>query len=100
MRIVLRGDALGVSMANPGQVGAVFADKNAGVGKAINLTGVTLSCADAGNYTLSRIRGLMASILPLPIVGPPSNNGGCNVGGGGQSLIPGVPWVVPSQLIP
>jgi hypothetical protein len=41
------GDSLTVSG------NAEFADKNAGAGKAINVTGLALSGADAGNYTLS-----------------------------------------------
>ena len=31
---------------------ASFADKNVGTGKAVSVTGITISGADAGNYTL------------------------------------------------
>ncbi|WP_332848330.1 YDG domain-containing protein, partial [Massilia sp. S19_KUP03_FR1] len=36
---------------------AAFADKNAGVGKTVSVSGVTLSGADAGNYTLASNTG-------------------------------------------
>ena len=65
---VFSGDALSITMANPGQVGAVFADKNAGVQKAINLTGVNLSGADAANYTVNGVRGLSATVTPRQLV--------------------------------
>ncbi|MDY3551876.1 choice-of-anchor Q domain-containing protein [Gemmata sp. JC717] len=41
---------------------AAFADKNAGAGKAVTLTGATLTGADAGNYTLTGVAGAAASI--------------------------------------
>ncbi len=41
------GDSLTVSGT------ATFADKNAGTGKAVSVTGITLSGADAGNYNLT-----------------------------------------------
>lgn len=40
-----------------------FADKNAGSGKSVSISGVTLSGVDAGNYTLSMPATAMASIL-------------------------------------
>jgi len=40
-----------------------FADKNAGAGKSVSISGVTLSGADAGNYSLSLPATAMASIL-------------------------------------
>lgn len=40
-----------------------FADKNAGAGKSVLISGVTLSGADAGNYSLSLPATVMASIL-------------------------------------
>lgn len=40
-----------------------FADKNAGSGKSVSISGVTLSGGDAGNYTLSLPATAMASIL-------------------------------------
>ena len=48
----ISGDALTVATS----VGA-FADKNAGVGKTVNITGLSLGGADAQNYTLTSITG-------------------------------------------
>lgn len=41
-----------------------FADKNVGSNKAVNLSGVSVSGADAGNYTVSVIANSTASITP------------------------------------
>ncbi len=41
------GDVLSISQS------AAFADKNVGTGKTVSISGITLSSADAGNYTLS-----------------------------------------------
>ncbi|WP_246038936.1 beta strand repeat-containing protein [Peristeroidobacter soli] len=49
--VVLGGSAIGA-----------FADKNVGNGKAVTVTGFTLSGSDAGNYTLNQPTGLAASI--------------------------------------
>ena len=43
----ISGDSLSVATAT-----GVFSDKNAGLGKAVNITGLSLSGADALNYTL------------------------------------------------
>jgi len=51
-------DAVTVS----GSGSAVFADKNAGAGKAVNVSGYTLGGADAGNYNLVQLGGLTAAI--------------------------------------
>ena len=40
----------------------VFADKNVGTGKAVTVSGYTLSGADAGNYTLIEPTGLTANV--------------------------------------
>jgi len=52
------GDAVAVS----GTGTASFADKNAGFGKAVNVSGYTLSGADANNYNLVQLGGLTAGI--------------------------------------
>jgi hypothetical protein len=39
-----------------------FVDRNAGSGKAVNVSGATLSGADAGNYTLSAVTGATGTI--------------------------------------
>ncbi|MGS0757496.1 YDG domain-containing protein, partial [Roseateles sp. GG27B] len=41
---------------------ASFADKNVGVGKAVSVTGYTLSGTDAGNYLIAQPTGLTANI--------------------------------------
>ena len=48
---------------------ASFADKNVGSGKAVTVTGVTLSGAAAGNYTVSQPSGLTANITAKHITG-------------------------------
>jgi filamentous hemagglutinin family protein len=54
----LGGDDVSVT----GSAGASFADKNAGSGKAVSVSGYTLSGADAGNYELVMPAGLTADI--------------------------------------
>ncbi|MGK2742182.1 beta strand repeat-containing protein [Tepidicaulis sp. LMO-SS28] len=44
-----------------------FADKNAGTGKAVSVTGLALSGADASNYTLSPTASSSASITPAAL---------------------------------
>ena len=46
-----------------------FADKNAGTDKAVSVTGLGLTGADAGNYTLSAPTSVTASITPKALVG-------------------------------
>jgi len=57
-------DQLSVS----GEGVASFADKNAGTGKAVLLSGYSLIGADAGNYTLLPTGGLSASITRAALV--------------------------------
>ena len=45
---VVSGDSVGVTTPN-----ARFVDKNVGTAKAVNLTGIALTGADAGNYVLA-----------------------------------------------
>ena len=59
---VVQGDA--VALATMG----AFADKNAGVGKQVNVNG-TLTGADAGNYTVSANGTTVATITPKTITG-------------------------------
>jgi hypothetical protein len=53
------GDALGDSYAD-----AEFADKNAGTGKTVTVTGIAISGADAANYTANTTATTTASITP------------------------------------
>ena len=59
---VLAGDSLAVAG------NGTFADRNAGIGKAVSVFGLTLSGADAGNYRLLTLGGTTtASITPRTI---------------------------------
>jgi filamentous hemagglutinin family protein len=60
---VLSGDAVTL---NTGGVSGAFADKNVGPGKAVTVSGYTISGTDAGNYTLAPT-GLTASITPAAL---------------------------------
>ena len=69
--------ALGSDVVSLGGTGsAVFASKNVGTGKAVTVSGYTLSGADASNYTLIEPTGLTANITPasLAISGLSANN--------------------------
>jgi hypothetical protein len=62
---VLSGDTVTL---NPGSASATFTDKNAGQSKTVNLSGLSLTGSDAGNYTLSGAPGaLTASITPKTV---------------------------------
>ena len=50
-----------------GAAAGLFDNKNVGDGKAITITGVTISGADAGNYNLIQQTGLAADITARPI---------------------------------
>jgi len=62
-----------VSVSGTGS--AVFADKNAGADKSVNVSGYTLSGLDAGNYNLVQLGGLSANIgkADLAIAGVNAN---------------------------
>src|SRR5207237_1996837 len=69
--------ALGSDVVSLGGTGsAVFASKNVGTGKAVTVSGYTLSGADASNYTLLAPTGLTANITAasLAISGLTANN--------------------------
>jgi hypothetical protein len=55
----IAGDAVSLSGGT-----AAFADKNAGTGKVVTVSGYTLAGADAGNYNLAQPTGLSADITP------------------------------------
>jgi hypothetical protein len=52
-----------VTLAAGSATGA-FATKNAGTGKVVNVSGLSLSGADAGNYTLTQPTATPASPRP------------------------------------
>ena len=56
-------DAVGVGGGGQGRL----ADKNAGVARAVAVTGYTLTGPDAGNYTVVQPLGLTATISPAPL---------------------------------
>jgi filamentous hemagglutinin family protein len=60
------GDSVTLSAANG--ISGVFSDKNAGLGKTVNITGLSLEGADASNYTLDSAAALAfadISVRPL-----------------------------------
>ncbi|MBG6219970.1 MULTISPECIES: YDG domain-containing protein [unclassified Janthinobacterium] len=58
------GDSVSLAGSGTGS----FADKNAGVNKAVTVSGYTLSGADAGNYVVTQPSGLTASISKASLV--------------------------------
>ena len=69
--------ALGSDVVSLGGTGtAVFGSKNVGTGRAVTVSGYTLSGADASNYTLVEPTGLTANITPasLSITGLSATN--------------------------
>ena len=54
---VITGDSVGVTMST-----AYFLDKNVGTNKTVNLTGITLTGNDAGNYTVASSTTAQANI--------------------------------------
>lgn len=71
---VISGDSVSVNY-NPV---AAFADKNAGTGKTVTVSGVSLSGTDSGNYTVGTSTTTTASITPLPLqlIGTKSSDDG------------------------
>jgi filamentous hemagglutinin family protein len=61
---VIPGDSASLS----GTAVARFANKNVGSDKAVTVSGLALSGADAGNYTLAQPQGLSADITPRDLV--------------------------------
>lgn len=59
----LSGDSVGVSYG-----AANFGDKNAGSNKYIDVSGITISGADAVNYTVNSTATAFANITPAPLV--------------------------------
>jgi filamentous hemagglutinin family protein len=59
---IISGDTIGITT---GSISGSFTDKNVGINKAVNLFGVSLSGADADNYTLSGIAGVAGTITKL-----------------------------------
>uniref|UniRef100_UPI0031D167CA YDG domain-containing protein n=1 Tax=Herbaspirillum sp. TaxID=1890675 RepID=UPI0031D167CA len=69
--------ALGSDVVSLGGTGVgTFANKNVGNGKAVTVSGYTLSGTDAGNYTIVQPTGLTANITPasLAVTGITANS--------------------------
>jgi hypothetical protein len=58
----IAGDSLTVSSSN------AFLDKNAGKGKYVDVSGITLAGADAGNYTANASTSTSATIIPATLI--------------------------------
>ncbi|MFO0070220.1 MAG: beta strand repeat-containing protein, partial [Alphaproteobacteria bacterium] len=52
---------------NAGTTSASFADKNVGTGKAVTVSAIGITGADAGNYTVTSPTGLTANITPAAL---------------------------------
>src|SRR2546425_381870 len=48
-------------------ISASFADKNVASGKAVSVSGITISGTDAGNYTVNSTASTTADITPPPL---------------------------------
>jgi YDG domain/MBG domain (YGX type) len=51
----------------PAYTSASFADKNAGSGKYVTVSGIAVSGTDAGNYVVTQATGAQADITPRPL---------------------------------
>jgi hypothetical protein len=66
--VVLNGQALGSDVVTVSYGNAAFNDKHVGQGKVINVGGIALNGADAGNYTVSTSKTTSANITPAMLV--------------------------------
>jgi hypothetical protein len=65
--VTLTNDRLGTDAVTDGYASATFADKNVGTNKSISVTGISISGADAGNYTFNASASTAASITARPL---------------------------------
>ena len=66
--VTLSDNHLGTDQVTDSDTAASFADKNVGTGKAVSVSGIAISGADAGNYTLaSTTASATANITPLAL---------------------------------
>ena len=61
---VVSGDTVSINTAG---YNAAFGNKNVGTGKSVSVTGVALTGADAGNYSLTQPSGLVANVTAKSI---------------------------------
>ncbi|WP_296610990.1 YDG domain-containing protein [Sphingomonas sp.] len=87
--VTLNGVVSGDTVSTSGTI-FTFADKNAGIGKTVAVTGTMLTGADASNYTITLPAGVVADILKKDITGTITANNktydGTRVGTGTVTL--------------
>ncbi|WP_164885069.1 YDG domain-containing protein [Rubrivivax rivuli] len=64
---LITGDDVTVVAPPSGSTAGTLADKNVGTNKPVTVAGVTLSGADAGNYTVAAATGVTVNITPRPL---------------------------------
>ena len=64
---LIAGDVVTVVAPPSGSTAGTLADKNAGTNKPVTVAGVTLSGADAGNYSVAAATGVTVNITPRPL---------------------------------
>ncbi|MBX3602552.1 MAG: filamentous hemagglutinin N-terminal domain-containing protein [Rubrivivax sp.] len=64
---VIAGDDVSVQLPPSGPTAGTMADKHAGTGKAVVLSGLTLAGTDAGNYVIAGTAGVTVDIAPRPV---------------------------------
>ncbi len=65
--MTLANNALGNDVVTADYTAASFADKNVGTAKPVSVTGISISGADAGNYTFNNTASTTASITPASL---------------------------------
>src|SRR5205807_5654245 len=66
--VLLTDDHLGSDVVVDSYASAAFADKNVSNGKTVSMSGISISGADAGNYTLQNTTAsTTANITPAPL---------------------------------
>jgi trimeric autotransporter adhesin len=61
---IVPGDSVSISAPSAGQTTGTLQDKNAGSNKPVAVTGLALSGADAGNYSVATTSGVTVNIAP------------------------------------
>jgi trimeric autotransporter adhesin len=64
---IVAGDVVTIGVPPSGSTTGTMADKHVGNGKAVVVSGLTLSGADAGNYAVIGTAGVLVNITPLAI---------------------------------
>ena len=64
---IIQGDVVTIDVPTSGVTTGSMADKHVGTGKVVSVTGLTLSGADALNYSIAGTAGITVNITPLAI---------------------------------